>query len=212
MSSHSENSNRSESRQNGRDVVIFDLDGTLTKPILDFDAIRAEIGIPEGPILEAMVEMDDVSRVRSAEILSKHEWEAARKVALYDGAVEVVAACRLAGFSVALLTRNTRPIVDFLVEKHGFGFDAIRSREDGAVKPSPEPVLSICRQLHAHPGESWMVGDFLFDIMSGRDAGARTVLMIGENPEPEFASQADHVIRELQELLPLLQPENGTST
>ena len=25
-------------------AVIFDLDGTLTEPVLDFDAIRAEIG------------------------------------------------------------------------------------------------------------------------------------------------------------------------
>ena len=34
-------------------AVIFDLDGTLTEPVLDFDAMRAEIGLPEGvPILE----------------------------------------------------------------------------------------------------------------------------------------------------------------
>ena len=32
--------------------VIFDLDGTLTVPTLDFDAIRADIGAGDGPILE----------------------------------------------------------------------------------------------------------------------------------------------------------------
>ena len=36
-------------------AVIFDLDGTLTEPVLDFDAMRAEIGLPEGvPILEQL--------------------------------------------------------------------------------------------------------------------------------------------------------------
>lgn len=198
----------SEHPDNHNRVVIFDLDGTLTRPILDFDVIRAEIGITSGPILEAMEHMDDVAKARASEILTKHEWKAAGHVALYDGAVEVVTSSRTAGYAVALLTRNTRPIVDFLIEKHGFEFDAIRTREDGAVKPSPEPVLSICRQLMARPSESWMVGDFLFDIMSGRAAGARTVLMIGAHPDPEYASQADHVIRELRELLPLLLTAN----
>ena len=36
-----------------RSVVIFDLDGTITEPYLDFDTIRAKVGV-EGPILEAM--------------------------------------------------------------------------------------------------------------------------------------------------------------
>ena len=38
----------------GRSAVIFDLDGTITRPFLDFDAIRREMGLPHGlPILEA---------------------------------------------------------------------------------------------------------------------------------------------------------------
>ena len=37
-------------------AAIFDLDGTLTRPVLDFNAIRREIGDVEGPLLEAMEE------------------------------------------------------------------------------------------------------------------------------------------------------------
>lgn len=183
-----------------RSAVIFDLDGTLTQPNLNFDAIRSEIGLPPGPILEAMQQMDPTSRRRAEEILAKNEWEAARSAVLYDGAVEVVATCRSEGFGVGLLTRNTRPIVDFLIQTHGFVFDAIRTREDGAVKPSPEPVRSICSELSANPSSSWMVGDYLFDIISGSQAGTKTVLMIGSGTEPEFATRADHVIRKLREL------------
>ncbi len=186
-----------------RSVVIFDLDGTLTRPYLDFDAIRAEIGCT-GPILEALAEMNEPDRRRADEILLRHEWDAARNATLYDGAVEVVAACRERGFKTAVLTRNARAIVAFLVERFGFQFDAIRTREDGAVKPSSEPVLSICAELHTEPSRSWMVGDFLFDILSGRAAGTKTVLMIGDQPPPPFADQADHVIRSLRELLPLI--------
>ena len=184
--------------------MIFDLDGTLTKPFLDFDAIRAEIGIASGPILEAIERMNTDRRRAAEAVLALREWEAAEKAPLYEGAVEAVAACRAKGHPVAILTRNAREVVDFVLAKHGLVVDAIRTREDGAIKPSPEPVLAICRELKAEPRRSWMVGDYLFDILSGKAAGARTVLMIGEQPEPEFAPQADHVIRRLAELLSLL--------
>ena len=185
-------------------AIIFDLDGTLTKPYLDFDAIRREIGIEQGPILEAIAKMDAGARRDAEVILLRHEWEAAENAALYDGAVETVAECRAKGHGVAILTRNARVAVDYLLAEHGFVFDAIRTREDGAVKPSAEPVLSICRELQADPVQSWMVGDYLFDILSGKAAGARTVLMVGEEPVPEYAPQADYVIRSLPELVTLV--------
>jgi HAD superfamily hydrolase (TIGR01549 family) len=187
-----------------RSAIIFDLDGTLTKPHLNFDAIRAEIGLPPGPILESLADLDALGRARAEAILTRHEWEAAEAAMLYEGAVEVVAECRALGHATAVLTRNTRPIVDYLLQRFGFVFDAVRTRENGAVKPSAEPVLSICRGLRCEPSLSWVVGDFLFDIMSGQAAGTRTVLMIGEGPLPEFAPRADHVIRTLGELLPLV--------
>ena len=39
-------------------AVIFDLDGTLTEPVLDFDAMRAEIGLTGGTILEQLEQLD----------------------------------------------------------------------------------------------------------------------------------------------------------
>lgn len=187
-----------------RAAVIFDLDGTLTQPYLDFDAIRREIGIERGPILEAIAEMDAGVRRNAEVILLRHEWEAAKNATLYEGAVETVAACRAKGYGVAILTRNTRSVVDYILAENGFVFDAIRTREDGAIKPSAEPVLSICRELQADPSHSWMVGDYLFDILSGKAAGTRTILMIGEGPVPEYAPRANYVIRLLPELLTIL--------
>ena len=50
-------------------AVIFDLDGTITEPYLDFDAIREEIGLGKngGPVLEAMEKMRTSSTVMSSE-------------------------------------------------------------------------------------------------------------------------------------------------
>lgn len=186
-----------------RGAVIFDLDGTLTKPFLDFDAIRAELGV-QGPILEAMETMSAVDRRRAEAVLVAREREAAENASLHDGAEEVIGECRRLGYAVAILTRNSRVNVEHILRKFGLSVDALRTREDGAIKPSPEPVLSLCDELQAAPQRSWMVGDYLFDILSGKAAGTRTVLMIGEGDEPDFAKKADHVIRRLGELSTIL--------
>ncbi len=187
-------------------AVIFDIYGTLTKPNLYFDAIRSEIGV-EGPILEAMERMDPAARQRAERILVSHEQTAAQIAELQPGAVEVIDTLRARGYPVAILTRNARSTVEFLREKFQFAVDTIRTREDGAIKPSAEPVLAICRQLQADVARSWMVGDYLFDLLSGRAAGTKTVLMIGDRPEPDFADQADFVIDRLMDLLPIVGVE-----
>jgi len=186
-----------------RSAVIFDLDGTLTKPDLDFDVIRAEIGV-DGPILEAMERMAPDRRKRAESILVRYEHEAAGRAELHESAIEVLTRLRDAGYGLAILTRNSRANVDAILSRFGIEVDALRTRDDGAIKPSAEPVLSLCSELEADPGDSWMVGDYLFDIQSGRAAGAKTVLMIGDRERPDFADQADHTITRLLDLLPIV--------
>ncbi len=54
-------------------AIIFDLDGTLTVPVLDFGAIREELGLTDEPILEAMARMDAADRARAEAVLDRHE-------------------------------------------------------------------------------------------------------------------------------------------
>ena len=185
-------------------MVIFDLDGTLTVPVLDFDAIRAEIGLGPGPILESLEHLNEVDRRRGLRILDRHEEAAARQSQLQPGAKETVRRVRHLGLPVAVLTRNARQWTRMVLDKHGIEIDALHTRDDGVIKPSPAPVLRLCRTLGRNPRRSWMVGDYLFDIQSGRQAGCTTVLMIGARECPPFASEADHVITSLPDLVPLL--------
>lgn len=198
---------RSPSSSSPARAVIFDLDGTLTLPFLDFDAIRREIGVPvhpRTPLLEALDRMAPEARAAAEAILHRHEDLAARSSELQDGAAEVIAAIRRHGIPVALLTRNSRSSVKTVLARHGLAVDCICTREDGPVKPAPDSVLAICDRFHVSPKSAWVVGDYLFDLQAGNAAGAITVLMIGDSPVPEFATQAHHVIRRLSELLALL--------
>jgi len=188
-------------------AVIFDLDGTLTEPYFDFDAIRREIGLPtepRTPILESLGGMSPKQRLRAEAILHRHEENAARESELRDDALEVLATLRRHKIPLGLLTRNSRRSVDVVIAKHGIQVDYVQTREDGPLKPSPEPVLAICRQFAVPAESAWLVGDYLFDLQAGRAAGVTTVLMIGDGPRPDFADEADHVIRRLHELLGLL--------
>lgn len=159
-------------------AVIFDLDGTLTEPLLDFEAIRREVGIRSGaPILEAMESFDDEARARAEVILRRHELDAIGAATLAEGCRELLDLLTAAGVPVAILTRNIREAVDAFVRRFGVRVSAIFTREDGPPKPSPEGALALCRGFGVPPAEVWMVGDYKYDIIAGRDAGCRTALV-----------------------------------
>jgi HAD superfamily hydrolase (TIGR01509 family) len=192
-------------------AVIFDLDGTLTEPLLDFDAMRAEIGLRPGlPILEQLEEADAETRARADDILRRHERDAIGRATLTDGCADLMARLDALAIPAAILTRNVREVVEVFARTFGFSFAAIYTREDGPPKPSPAGVLALCQRLRAVPAETLVVGDYKFDILAGRRAGCPTALVMAEPPAPDELPDwgpPDLVLRSLRELLPLFSAE-----
>jgi len=186
-------------------AVLFDLDGTITIPILDFDRIRKEIGGISGPILEAMQQMTDSQRSRAEKILDRHEAVAAEQSRLNPGVHELCSWLRERETSIGLITRNQRPSVERVCQIHNLFFDSVFTREDGPNKPDPYPVEFTCRKMNIEPSSSIMVGDYLFDLLSARSAGAYSVLLQTENREPDFQHEADFVINRLEQLTEVIQ-------
>jgi HAD superfamily hydrolase (TIGR01509 family) len=187
-------------------AVIFDLDGTLTEPLLDFDAIRAELGLPPGPILEQLAHADAATRAEAEEILRRHERDAIARATLADGCVELLAHLAARGIPAAILTRNVREVVDTFTRTFGFSFVASYTREDGPHKPSPAGVFALCEKMGAAPADTLVVGDYKFDILAGRAAGCRTALVTSTHtPTPAELPDwgpPDLVVASLRELLP----------
>jgi HAD superfamily hydrolase (TIGR01509 family) len=188
-------------------AVIFDLDGTLTEPVLDFDAIRTEIGLPERvPILEQLDALTAADRARAEAIMLRHEREAIARATLSDGCAELLG--HLGGLQVpiAILTRNVREVVQTFARMFAFQFHAVYTREDGPPKPSPAGALSLCRAMGVAPAHTLAVGDYKYDVMAGRDAGCRTVLVSRESRAAHELvdwGSPDLVVKSLRELLPL---------
>ena len=182
------------------EAFIFDLDGTLTIPQLDFDVIRKEMGIAGGPILEELELLDNEAAARARKVLEKHEKQAATTAVLQQGAREVLSELRRRGLPTAILTRNSRQSLDTVLQLHRLEIDTSLSREEAPVKPSPEAVLILCDKMNAAPVKTYVIGDYIFDIESARNAGAVSVLLLNSK-NSMFSEQADLKIANLMEIL-----------
>jgi len=192
-------------------AVIFDLDGTITQPYFDFDAIRVEIGLTRdsGPLLESMEKMTPQLRRKAEEILYNHEEKAVIESKLNPGAKETLSKLRAADIHIGILTRNQRANAYAIASKHNLQFDAIIGREDGPAKPDAFGVLQLCRQFKVKPEETLLVGDYLFDLLCAKAAGACAVLLANHHQADDFAKYADFCIENISGILEII--ENKTS-
>jgi HAD superfamily hydrolase (TIGR01509 family) len=166
--------------------VIFDLDGTITKPYLDFKRIKREIGMPEDePILEHLEKISEQERKKAEEILERHELEAAKNSELNPGVEKLLSFISKLGLKTGIITRNCHSSCDIVFARHRLSFDVVICRGDAAPKPSAEPVMMSSRRLGIPPAEFLLVGDYAFDIIAGRKAGAKTAYLTNGKPIPE---------------------------
>jgi HAD superfamily hydrolase (TIGR01509 family) len=191
-------------------AVIFDLDGTITQPYFDFDAIREEIGLARdsGPVLESMEKMPLKQRRQAEQILHYHERKAVTESELNAGTRETLSALRTAGIHIGVLTRNKRSNAFAIARKHNLKFDAVIGREDGPVKPDAFGVLRLCRQFGVEPQETLLVGDYLFDLLCAKAAGAVAILLANHNRAGEFVKHANFCIENISEILQIIEDKN----
>ncbi|MCC7168709.1 MAG: HAD family hydrolase, partial [Rhodospirillales bacterium] len=87
---------------------------------------------------------------------------------------------------------------------HNLRFALLVTRELGAFKPSPEPLLHACRTLDVAPTDTWMVGDGQFDVEAGLAAGAHTI-WLSHGRAKRFPAEPHRMVADLHELTRLLQ-------
>jgi hydrogenase expression/formation protein HypE len=166
-------------------MVLFDFDGTLTKPgALDFDRIKAAIGCPhEIPVLEYMGSITDQVRLREiSRLLDEFETEGAEISEPNVGAEAVIPYLKEQGILIGILTRNTlKTVIRALENFKNTGisdFDLVITRDDQLrPKPHPEGILWAAEKMGLRPEQVLMVGDFDFDMVAGERAGACTVFL-----------------------------------
>lgn len=172
----------------------------------DFDAIRKQIGLDEeaGTILEAMKKMSPQQKARTEKILRHQEQKAVDQSTLNDGAEKTLTELRKAGIHIGILTRNKKSNALAVAEKHNLKFDIVIGREEGPVKPDSFGLLYICREFGVEPHETMLVGDYLFDLLCAKAAGAVAVLIKNHNDCEDFIEHADFHIDRIDQVLDLV--------
>lgn len=192
--------------------VLFDFDGTLTLPgALDFPAIKREMDCPLNmPILEFLETVPTGQRERLSTILEAREEEAASNSSPNQGAEECLRGLKQKGLLLGILTRNSLKSVCGALNQFSHirekDFDVIITRDDSLPKPDPDGVLKAAKKMGLAPEELMVVGDFRFDIMAGKAAGAYTVLLTngGKSVMAPGDPEPDWIIDNLSKLIEIL--------
>jgi hydrogenase expression/formation protein HypE len=189
-------------------AVLFDFDGTLTRPgAIEFKIIKKALGCPtDQPVLEYIETMATERDRRDAmRRLNQFEAAAAANSRPNDGAQEIILWLKQKTIPMGILTRNSRQSVMRALENFDAidagDFEVMITRDDPLPpKPSGVGVLHAAERWGVKPRQLLMVGDYLFDPMAGRQAGATTVLLDPFEDQRLRGVDCDFRIRHLRQL------------
>jgi HAD superfamily hydrolase (TIGR01509 family) len=186
---------------------IFDMDGTLTVANHDFEAIRVALDLPAGqPILESLAQLPPSLAAPKWQQLNDIELEIAASTQPQPGAEALLKQLRSGGKRLGILTRNRKNIAQITLDAanllHFFEPEAILSRDCCAPKPEPDGIHQLLQAWNLGPQEGVMVGDYVFDLLAGRNAGTATVHLdvAGEFAWPEHTDYSVKSLAQLAEL------------
>ena len=192
--------------------VVFDMDGTITKPNLDFKLMYERCGVSrENDLLAEIAKMPAEKAAVALEVIDEMEAEGRRTLQLEPGAIELCRWLRAHSLPVALVTRNSAESVEHLhaalCGPAGMPrFDPAVSRDDAGIPPKPDPTAMqhISHRWSLAPDTLLMVGDSPSnDVSFGKAAGAHTALVDSGRRVSEGAVSsggADLVVASLAEL------------
>jgi phosphoglycolate phosphatase len=175
--------------------VVFDLDGTLvsshetiyetTVYTLKLFGVDKEIPLDKfnnliGYHFADLLPMFDIYLDDYEEFINeykKHYFSFMHSSYLFPDVMETLAELKKTGMKLSILTTKaqdqTEKILNYFnITNH---FDFIMGRRPGiGHKPSPEPLLIICKELNVAPSETLMIGDSELDVRCGKAAGSKT--------------------------------------
>ena len=70
-------------------------------------------------------------------------------------------------------------------------------------------VLRICEQFGVEPKETMLVGDYLFDLLCAKAAGAVAVLLANHSQAGEFVEHADFCVEDISRILEIIDGKNS---
>lgn len=216
-------------------ALIFDLDGTLIQSALDFHAMRKAVieiaqhnGVPPGELhtthsvpelidhaksrLHQMTGNDSLSLRFEGEVnrrLDEIEMSSLPTARPIAGAKEALGTLHQSGYRLGLLTRSCEGFAKSSLHNAGMlpVFEKLRTRNDsGPVKPHPESLLLLLKDLGVGKERALFVGDGTQDLECAKAAGVDFIAIVhpGDKAEEKEAALRRlgpfHLVHSFQEL------------
>lgn len=177
-------------------AVIFDMDGTLTMPYINWQDLRAKIKCPPSKnIIEHIDNLPSEQAKQATNILLKTEREAAENAAINEGAAELIQTLKDRGLKLALVTNNHREAMHIVLQRYDLTFDLALSRDDGLLKPAPDLIIKTLEQLHVRAHETIGIGDSQYDLLACEAAHVACIYLTHGTPKldhtPSIATLSD---------------------
>lgn len=144
-------------------LAIFDMDGTVFESHLDWNGIRKELNLENQDILKGIYLRDKVDR-KKLQVLERHERENTLKTRPIAGIKNFLAYLRCGSAKLGLITNNSLENTEYLLNKFGFEFDMVITREMKLWKPGPKAFITIMQHYRTSAPETISIGDSLYDI------------------------------------------------
>jgi phosphoglycolate phosphatase len=161
------------------DAVVYDLDGTLVRLAVDWDAVRADVAAAladrgvdpvDGTLWDLLQRAGETGHDEVAEaVIADHEREGARASERLPTADELPAPV-----PVGVCSLNCEAACRLALTEHGLDphVGAVVGRDSVATeKPDPEPLLATLRALDSDPAGALFVGDTERDAETADRAG-----------------------------------------
>jgi 2-phosphoglycolate phosphatase len=177
-------------------TILFDLDGTLLdtgpdflitlntmlsedkRPNIEYELLRPFINLGTSKMLEIAYQSppDDMLRKR---FLAIYQSLNLRNTSLFPGIMDMLTNLE-ASYNLGLVTNKSTKLTLIALRRFGIQklFKSVVCGDTLAVKkPSPEPLLLAAQQLRCQPSSCVFIGDAVTDIIAGKAANMRTILV-----------------------------------
>jgi HAD superfamily hydrolase (TIGR01509 family) len=187
---------------------IFDLDGTLTQPVHDFEYIRKELMIaPDEDILQHLADLPLSARQEKTERLDQLEHFYALQAKSAPGVYSLLESLSEKHCQLGIVTRNTKAFTQLSLSVLNlsvyFNEECIIGRDDALPKPDPHGIDKLLALWGAPAMDSIMDGDYKYDLMAGRAAGCKTA-HVSANDELQWPELTDYRYTSLVQLAKLI--------
>lgn len=196
-------------------LIIFDIDGTIVDAYraiwkslnyalkklgyrkVSFAVVKRSIGYGERNFLKNFIEDKDVDRAIS--LFREHH----KELIMTDSRIrpcarKVLGKLRKKGYRLAVASNRSKKMSVVLLRKLGIRkyFDLVEcATGSNDLKPKPTLLLKAMKHLNAKKRETLYVGDMALDVKAGRNAGVRTIAVLGGSSSgAELAEQKPYRI------------------